>query len=48
MTYSCAVWERPDVRLEQAQAAKYELVCRKLGLELGMRLLDVDRGWTGW
>jgi len=47
MTYSCAVWERPDVTLEQAQAAKYELVCRKLGLEPGMRLLDVGCGWGG-
>jgi cyclopropane-fatty-acyl-phospholipid synthase len=47
MTYSCAVWERPDITLEQAQAAKYELVCRKLGLGPGMRLLDVGCGWGG-
>ena len=47
MTYSCAVWERPDVTLEHAQAAKYELVSRKLGLEPGMRLLDVGCGWGG-
>jgi cyclopropane-fatty-acyl-phospholipid synthase len=47
MTYSCAVWEREDVPLEDAQAAKYELVCRKLGLEPGMRLLDVGCGWGG-
>ena len=47
MTYSCAVWERPDATLEDAQAAKYELVCRKLGLEPGMRLLDVGCGWGG-
>jgi cyclopropane-fatty-acyl-phospholipid synthase len=47
MTYSCAVWEREDVTLEQAQAAKYELVCRKLGLEPGKRLLDVGCGWGG-
>ena len=47
MTYSCAVWEREEATLEQAQAAKYELVCRKLGLEPGMRLLDVGCGWGG-
>jgi len=47
MTYSCAVWPTADATLEQAQAAKYELVCRKLGLEPGMRLLDVGCGWGG-
>jgi len=45
MTYSCAVWSSPDGTLEDAQAAKHELVCRKLGLEPGMRLLDVGCGW---
>src|SRR5947208_14120148 len=45
MTYSCAVWSDPDGSLEDAQAAKHELVCRKLGLEPGMRLLDVGCGW---
>ncbi len=47
MTYSCAVWDAPDVTLEAAQAAKYELICRKLGLRPGMRLLDVGCGWGG-
>lgn len=47
MTYSCAYWERPDTTLDEAQAAKYELVCRKLGLRPGMRLLDVGCGWGG-
>jgi cyclopropane-fatty-acyl-phospholipid synthase len=45
MTYSCAVWRAPDVGLEAAQEAKHELVCRKLGLRPGMRLLDVGCGW---
>jgi cyclopropane-fatty-acyl-phospholipid synthase len=45
MTYSCAVFETPDTPLEAAQAAKHELVCRKLALEPGMRLLDVGCGW---
>jgi cyclopropane-fatty-acyl-phospholipid synthase len=39
------VWERPDVGLDAAQAAKYELICRKLDLKPGMRLLDVGCGW---
>ena len=47
MTYSCAVFASPDTTLEAAQAAKYELVCRKLGLHSGMRLLDVGCGWGG-
>jgi cyclopropane-fatty-acyl-phospholipid synthase len=47
MTYSCAVWDTPDVGLEAAQRAKYELIARKLGLREGMRLLDVGCGWGG-
>lgn len=47
MTYSCAVFEQPDSTLEAAQEAKYELICRKLGLEPGMRLLDIGCGWGG-
>jgi cyclopropane-fatty-acyl-phospholipid synthase len=45
LTYSCAVWESPSVGLEAAQAAKHDLVCRKVGLRPGMRLLDVGCGW---
>ena len=47
MTYSCAVFAHADTTLEAAQATKYELVCRKLGLRPGMRLLDVGCGWGG-
>lgn len=47
MTYSCAYYERPDVSLDDAQRAKYDLVCRKLGLREGMRLLDIGCGWGG-
>ena len=45
MTYSCAYWSSPDMTLEQAQAAKYDLVARKLGLQSGMRVLDIGCGW---
>jgi cyclopropane-fatty-acyl-phospholipid synthase len=47
MAYSCAVWATPDVGLEAAQDAKHELICRKLALRPGMRLLDVGCGWGG-
>jgi cyclopropane-fatty-acyl-phospholipid synthase len=47
MTYSCAVWTDPSITLEQAQTNKYDLVARKLGLEAGMRLLDIGCGWGG-
>ncbi|MEA3214513.1 MAG: cyclopropane-fatty-acyl-phospholipid synthase, partial [Acidimicrobiia bacterium] len=45
MTYSCAVFESEADSLETAQARKLELVCRKLDLKEGMRLLDVGCGW---
>ncbi|HSK16132.1 MAG TPA: class I SAM-dependent methyltransferase [Gaiellaceae bacterium] len=45
LTYSCAVFPDPDATLEEAQQAKHELVCAKLGLCEGMRLLDVGCGW---
>ena len=45
MTYSCALWDDPDVGLDAAQAAKHELICQKLALKPGMRLLDVGCGW---
>jgi cyclopropane-fatty-acyl-phospholipid synthase len=45
MTYSCAVFPDEGASLEEAQAAKHQLVCCKLGLRPGMRLLDVGCGW---
>ncbi|MFI7585251.1 class I SAM-dependent methyltransferase [Kocuria sp. M1N1S27] len=45
MAYSCAVWDDPSGGLEAAQEAKHDLVCRKLGLRPGMRVLDLGCGW---
>ncbi|MGW8064592.1 class I SAM-dependent methyltransferase [Streptomyces ziwulingensis] len=48
MVYSCAYWPTPGSEggtLEDAQRDKLELVCRKLGLSPGRRLLDVGCGW---
>ncbi|MFN8145959.1 MAG: class I SAM-dependent methyltransferase [Candidatus Nanopelagicales bacterium] len=47
MAYTCAVFPKADATLEEAQEEKFDLVCRKLGLERGMRLLDVGCGWGG-
>lgn len=45
MTYSCAVFETSADGLAAAQTNKNDLVARKLGLQPGMRLLDVGCGW---
>ena len=47
MAYTCACYPREDATLEEAQAYKFDLVARKLGLHEGMRLLDVGCGWGG-
>ena len=47
MAYTCAVFPKDDSTLEEAQDEKFDLVCRKLGLHSGMRLLDIGCGWGG-
>ncbi|WP_435771107.1 class I SAM-dependent methyltransferase [Nocardioides sp. SYSU DS0651] len=47
MTYTCAVFPHEDATLEEAQEHKYDLICRKLGLQPGQRLLDLGCGWGG-
>ena len=45
MTYSCAIWSRGATTLEEAQRTKLDLVCTKLDLQPGERVLDVGCGW---
>ena len=47
MVYTCAYYRDPDSKLEQAQADKLDLVCRKLRLKPGESLLDIGCGWGG-
>jgi cyclopropane-fatty-acyl-phospholipid synthase len=47
MAYTCAVYPEADATLEEAQFEKFDVVCRKLALRPGMRLLDVGCGWGG-
>jgi cyclopropane-fatty-acyl-phospholipid synthase len=48
MAYSCAVFSRGAKTLEQAQLEKLDMVCRKLDLREGERVLDVGCGWGSW
>ncbi|MEX1215672.1 cyclopropane fatty acyl phospholipid synthase [Saccharospirillum sp.] len=44
MTYTCGYWKEATT-LEQAQEAKLDLICRKLQLKSGMKVLDIGCGW---
>lgn len=46
MQYSCGYWKDAD-HLEQAQEHKLDLICRKLDLKPGMKVLDIGCGWGG-
>jgi cyclopropane-fatty-acyl-phospholipid synthase len=48
MTYSCAYFRDESETLDRAQLNKYDLICRKLRLTCGERLLDVGCGWGGF
>jgi len=47
MIYSCAYWKDAQT-LDEAQEAKLDLICRKIGLEPGMEILDIGCGWAGF
>jgi cyclopropane-fatty-acyl-phospholipid synthase len=47
MIYSCGYWKNAKT-LDQAQEAKLDLICRKLGLKKGMKVLDIGCGWGGF
>jgi cyclopropane-fatty-acyl-phospholipid synthase len=46
MIYSCGYWRNAST-LEEAQVAKLDLICKKLQLKPGLRLLDIGCGWGG-
>ena len=45
MTYTCGYWSGGAKTLDEAQEQKLDMICRKLGLQPGMRLLDIGCGW---
>src|SRR5690606_17214198 len=47
MIYSCGYWQNAD-NLDQAQENKLDLICRKLYLQPGQRVLDIGCGWGGF
>jgi cyclopropane-fatty-acyl-phospholipid synthase len=47
MTYTCGYWKDADT-LDEAQEAKLDLVCRKIGLQPGQTVLDIGCGWGGF
>lgn len=47
MIYSCGYWKNAK-NLEQSQEAKLKLICEKIGLKFGMKILDIGCGWGGF
>ena len=46
MAYSCGYWKKAK-NLDEAEIAKYDLICKKLALKKGQRILDIGCGWGG-
>jgi len=47
LNYSCGYWKEAKT-LDEAQEAKLDLICRKMGLKSGMKVLDIGCGWGGF
>jgi len=47
LNYSCGYWKKAKT-LNNAQEAKLDLICRKIGLRSGMKVLDIGCGWGGF
>ncbi len=47
LNYSCAYWKNAET-LDTAQEAKLDLICQKIGLKSGMKVLDIGCGWGGF
>jgi cyclopropane-fatty-acyl-phospholipid synthase len=48
LAYSCGIFERIDSSLAEASLAKFDRICRKLGLTSGMQVLEIGTGWGGF
>jgi len=47
MAYSCGYWPKAK-DLDSAQIAKFDLICKKLNLQAGDKILDIGCGWAGF
>jgi cyclopropane-fatty-acyl-phospholipid synthase len=48
MAYSCALFEDPAMTLEQASTAKFDAICRRLGLSSASNVIEIGTGWGGF
>ncbi len=48
MTYSCAIFERPESSIQEASVAKYDRICKKLRLSDKDHVLEIGTGWGGF
>jgi cyclopropane-fatty-acyl-phospholipid synthase len=48
MAYSCALFERPEMTLQEAQTAKFDAIARRIGLSGDAEVLEIGTGWGGF